>query len=177
MIVRKTWALGLGAILLLSLTGCGGDGDAPLQPVTQAEYRAAVETARQCVAEKGFEVSEIMDATVLGMLAFSHTSSDAANKAYDKCYDRHLARIEHDWFYSNVPTGAEREVMFADFARCLEEEAGVTGVTINDRQTEIVNQMALQTGAYEDEQAEGMHYALLCMDRYRYLWPDGMYPL
>src|SRR5690606_41739216 len=44
----------------------------------------------------------------------------AESAALDACYDTHVAAIEREYFQAHVPTGAERDALFAEFAECLE---------------------------------------------------------
>ncbi|MDR0593444.1 MAG: hypothetical protein LBG60_09390 [Bifidobacteriaceae bacterium] len=126
-----------------------------------------------CIVEKGFEVSEVFDASIRGMLTFVIEGGEEAkvDEAYDECYDAHLATIESQWFHANIPTGAERDAMFAELIACLGEN-GVTGVTAAMAQQEIVDAIADQV--LSDDSKFGA--SLFCMDEHAALFPEDMYP-
>jgi hypothetical protein len=170
------------ALCCASLLGCsGGADDAEGGLITQAQYEAAVESARQCMIGKGFTVSPAQAGSLPGMLTFGYETVDeedsgGAREAFDECYDQHLKLADHDWFFANVPTGEEREGMFVDFAGCIEKESGVTGVAITDSEEQVVSKLLEGTNSDEADPNDKFFDALLCMDQYRYLWPDGMFP-
>lgn len=174
--VSWTTAIALTAIL----AGCGSGEPGPIVTgeVTLAQYRGAVERARDCVAREGFEVSEINDGNAGGLLlTFSFESGADPNDpngpsaAFDSCYAEHVEEIERAWFWGNVPTGAQRDAMYAEFLVCL-ADAGIDVTPLTPSSTkEQVTGVIL--GAPEDDAVSS---GLWCLDEFLVLYPDGMFP-
>ena len=168
------WRAALVVIIVL-LAGCDGDsGEGSTTEVTAAQYRAAVEDTRACMSDAGFEVSDIRDGSAGVLLSFGWESKEGALAAYDSCYQEHLQEIEHYWFHLNVPTGAKREHMMEELRGCLAEGGlDVTAIPMTDDLAELLVSIQEQVSDESDEFA----VALLCIDDYRLLYPEGVLPL
>ena len=141
---------------------------------TEADYRRAVDDARSCLQDKGYEVSPVVVGSAGILLTFSWEAGDGASEAFDACYEDHLKQVEHDWFYSNVPVGSERDVMFDEFVGCL-KGIGVNNSQIRSERSlaEVVDLILEQV----DDESREFSEALLCIDDFRLLYPEGMFPL
>jgi hypothetical protein len=107
-------------------------------------------------------------------LSFAVESADGAQRAYDSCYDKHLNRITHYWFHSNVPSGDERDAMVEEFRACL-TQGGVDVSTVP--RTEDLGELLRSIQQVVDSESEEFTAALICIDVYRLLYPEGVAPL
>lgn len=165
--------LGVVAVVIVLLSGCGSsetvdDGE----PVTLAQYQSAVESARECVAARGFEVSEVYPGNADGLLlTFSFGTGedqddpDGPLAAYDACRAEHLEEMERRWLRSNVPTGEDRDAEWAELIVCL-EELGVTGVQAGDDSSDIMQRIV----AVDDDDV--LSDGLWCLDDHLLLFPE-----
>lgn len=161
----------LSLVLLTVLSSCGGTAEpAPSdKPPTLAEYRKAVEAGAACVEDAGFQTTEIREGADGVTLEFNIiASSDEISGVATACYEKHTLAVERAYFWSNIPTGAERDRLHGKLLECI-EAAGVSGVSRADSEQALVKAMADQLG-------DNMTEALLCIDQFRTVFPEGMYP-
>jgi hypothetical protein len=136
-------------------------------------YEQAVEETRRCMTDKGYVVSDAVVTTGGIIRSFSWDAKNGVEKAYEDCYGDHLKVIEHLWFHSNVPTGEAWDSMFIQFTECL-ANVGISGVRPDFSVEEVMNEFYSETNGDDDP---GLGEALLCLEDYRLLYPDGLFPL
>jgi hypothetical protein len=124
--------------------------------------------------DAGFEVGSIGPGSAGVLLSFSWEAAEGSGEAYSSCYEEHLKEVEHYWFHANVPSGNEREDMVAEFRICLADGGiDVSAVPLTDDLAELLTSVQEQVGDESDE----FTAALLCVDDYRLLYPEGVLPL
>lgn len=162
------------------LGGCWGGGSeedavgAALSDgvVTEAEYQAAVDAQVVCMEARGFEARAFRSEGGLlwGVSASVPSDGDggAESAALDACYDTHVAAIEREYFQAHVPTGAERDALFVEFAECL-ESFGIHGAIPSWTEHQVVNAIIEANG---HENMDG----LACLNQFAVLYPEGILP-
>lgn len=153
----------LGAALLVviaaALAGCSHDSTSTEADgsaigydggeITEAEYVQIVGAARQCMVDLGYDATEVEKrpdgltywfAIEGGAVGDSDTADD-----HQRCVEQYdLPQAEVAYQDQNVVTGAEREVILADFAQCM-DKAGFPGATLYDSYEEILDRIAVAT--------------------------------
>jgi hypothetical protein len=167
-----------GAIIALMLvvmtTGACGTSSPSTEntsSVTEAQYRQALEEARTCMKQAGFEPLEVEPdpegrGFSFGFSAGNGVDAAAAERTYDACIEKAgVDALARSYWLAQVPTGAEREKMFEQLWDCL-NSVGVntSGLTSESKVEDIVRQAA----DLPDNDAAG----LVCMDKYDVLFPE-----
>ena len=171
-----------GAFVLAACSGCGSDGPSPdaSSPgvITEAQYRGAIEAEAACVQQAGYQTTPIAKGSDGLTLQFGlsvptgieigTTAGDswnaAAQAAQDQCYQRYAHDVEHAYIAAHVPSGSQRDADFDAMLSCL-ADAGVTGLSRDDTETQIVNAVVTQL---PNDWSRGF----ACMDAYQYIFPD-----
>jgi hypothetical protein len=92
--------------------------------VTFDEYEGAILRVESCLDEAGIQ-HEPMELRPDGFtLDFTYSFSGFDELRMDRCFNRYATEVATVWTKQHVPTGAEREEMAAEYARCF-ERAGV----------------------------------------------------
>lgn len=174
----------VGSLLLTSVLLCGcsfqseeasdvsSDRQAILSDgiVTAAEYKAAVDAHVSCLEQKGYNATAVQGPDkIMWVLGFDGDASDdmeGGEKAYDKCYDDYVAGVDKEYFIAHIPTGADRDALYAEFAECL-DGFGVPDANPSWTEAEVVNAIAERTGPEMS--------ALTCIGQYQVLYPEGMF--
>lgn len=152
----------------------GGDAESALSDgvITEAEYQAAIDAQVVCVQERGFEARAFRSegAVLWGVSASvpSDGDGDAESAALDECYSAHVAEVERAYFFAHVPTGAERDALFVQFAECL-ESYGVHGAIPSWTEHQIVDAI-VEANGHDDMDG------LACLNQFVVLYPEGMFP-
>lgn len=152
---------GLLVLVLAACSGSGSEGGAELAQL-EAAHRAAVESARQCAADEGFNVTEIQEGP--GGIGFLYGvyfpdgapegEADRFQEVYDACQLRYDVDATYTaLFESHVPTGAARERLWQDYLSCL-DSAGVTvtNLSLSMHPNEVVHYLVHESeGAFDPE--------------------------
>lgn len=166
------------AVAVCILGGCGGSEDAPEAAledgvVTDAEYQAAIDAQVSCLKQRGFDAAPYrVNGELLWTVSVSSDGSEeadnAASAAQDECYAEHVVAVERQYFHSHVPTGAERDALFVDFAACL-ESYGVHGAVPSWTESQVVDAIIEANGM---ESMDGLE----CLNQFMVLYPEGILP-
>lgn len=141
----------------------------------EAEYRVAVESAKACAEEQGVVTSEIEVQTTpnlfysYGIFA-SAEDIDALSIINDICnYQYRTSEYELLLERRNAPQGAEREALFAEYLKCLEDNGiDTTGIVLSGSQDDPVSRV------FEHVDTTGDSSPWDCLDQYHYrIYPDG----
>lgn len=145
----------LGLALTLSLAACASGAEAENVP-SEADYRTAVELTADCVADDGFEVSEVElrpDGITYGFSITSSRDTDltAVDGVYAQCSSRHLDSVESRYLASLELSGSEREGVYVEFVECL-AAAGVATVVVGDDEGTVTSKISAveETGVNVD---------------------------
>jgi enamine deaminase RidA (YjgF/YER057c/UK114 family) len=163
------------ALMLVVMTtgacGTGSPSTENMSPATEAQYRQALENARDCFQSAGFEADEVQKIDDSVRWSFAYDSSEgvdeaAAERTYDACMRQAgVAAIARSYWLSQVPTGAEREKMFEQLWDCLDSVGVNTTGLSSASQVEDIVRRAVEL---PDNDAAG----LVCMDKYELLFPE-----
>ncbi len=188
----------VGVVLVVALVGACQDGPAvpedfsayarnlassvsPFQAdiledgeVTFAEYERAMLASRQCLIDAGWDVSDVRDHprdgwSLLFTVGWEYDGDDARDARlsaqldvdFAKCASEYHEWVEVAYRKSLIPSGTERQELTKELLACLEAE-GVTGIPADADQQQFYDAI--------DAQIPGGGLALLCMDRYAYLF-------
>lgn len=117
-------ALALGAAVLAACGGASGDEDATSVAVTEADYRAAVEATRDCVASEGIAVGQIERSGTRLVFSFGggeEQDDDRAAEAHRRCFAEHGLAATEAWLAANAPTDDEEEATNNAIVQCLRD--------------------------------------------------------
>lgn len=143
-------------VVAVSLAGCtAGEavttsvGVEPYEggPITEAQYKAIVQYAANCMLEKGYEPSSVerrSDGVTYGFgLSGSAGGMETSREDLLACEaEVHLMEAEIAFQDQSALTGTERERVYAEFITCM-EEVGVMGITSADDADAVMDKMAL----------------------------------
>jgi len=172
--LSKHWLLTAVAVGLAvsSMAACSEGADDDSDRPTAAEYRQAVELTRSCVEDAGFSVGPIAEAPDGISLQFSIDTPEGAeadvDAAYSACEEEHLLEVATAYLGGRHLTGEAREQAMQELVDCL-ENAGITGLSVAETDSRVFVRAIMDYGEDSPEASAG----LLCMDRYRDVWPPG----
>ena len=169
----------VAAVAFLAACGEEGNGlsntDAILSDgvVSLAEYKQALTAESACVNQAGFQTTQLREQSDKIRWSFNVKVSDdvdlnEATSIQDSCYAQYVNDIEKVYYLAHVPTGADRDAMFIQLIECL-DNVGVSGVSRTDTEQDIVKAIA-NSGSGD------LSPGLLCLDQYRAVFPEGMFP-
>jgi hypothetical protein len=115
------------AVTSFVLAACSDEGEderpAP-SAVTEAEYRAAVEATRDCVAEAGVPVGEIEQGGTRLVFSFGggeEDKGDRASEVHRRCFAEHGLAATEAWLAANAPTAEEEHATNDAIVGCLRD--------------------------------------------------------
>jgi hypothetical protein len=140
------------ALASVAVGGCAAESsESPGPSVNEAKYRAAVQKAADCTAEKGWNVSPV-EREIDGTLNFSmnwdteppEQESRQAEEDYLACKEEHLmvTGAEQEYIDSMRLTGADWNQAYREMVSCL-EDAEVTGIVVGDAVDKVVDAIPL----------------------------------
>lgn len=141
----------------------------------EAEYRVAVESAKSCAEEQGVVTSEI-EVQTSPNLSYSYgifataENIDALSVINDICNYQYRTTEYYFLIESrNAPQGAEREALFAEYMKCLEDKGiDTTGIVLSGSQDDPVGRV------FEHADTTGDESSWDCLNQYHYrIYPDG----
>lgn len=136
-------------------------------PITEAQYKAIVQYAADCMLEKGYNPSAVerrSDGVTYGFELTGGTT-DGIEKSREDLQvcegEVHLMEAEIAFQDQSALTGAERERVYAEFVTCM-DEVGLTGVSSADDAETVQDKMAafVENGGSEGAAQE-------CYERFR----------
>jgi hypothetical protein len=162
-----------GAVLALvvacALTAaCGPADDAEPAPavsyaggdITEAQYVSIVRAVHACMVDKGYDVDDVTKRTDGVTYGFTFSGSGGGdgpspNRQQDLvACEQQYGLMEAELAYQDQVAlgGADREVVFAELAECL-DTAGVPGVTSADSAQDVQDRIAALTDSGQDSSA------------------------
>lgn len=142
--------------------------------VTDAEYRRAVEAARECVEKDGWETSEVRAGRHdydlgFGVRFTGDHDPTAADASMDRCHEEYQATVYWVYAQSKVVPLEEREALAEELRQCL-LAVGVEDVPYDpiDPREEPIVQSIVNTFHIDDPR---FGESLDCLGRYEPLFP------
>lgn len=174
----------LGALVLLAfaIQGCSPGALQPLTPtlVTEAEYLAALQEAKDCVEAEGYRTEPpykmpdgwsypLIVQLPAGKTSDNWTAEDQArmDQVVESC-ESPFRELENRYRRQFVVTGEERLAMMREFVRCA-REAGFDGLAETDDRAEIDEKI---NAANLDDTTYGA--VNLCIRSWPGLWPENI---
>lgn len=125
------WRVGLTAVLALTaLAGCAAPQSSDVDQrsaladgqASDAEYRLAMEATRHCMAERGWDVSEIRanpDGVLLTFLVKTEEGGPDPAADFSDCNSTYRDSIEQVYRQQHMLTGAEQEAALDSLFQCF----------------------------------------------------------